>query len=280
MTRAERRTALLLASLVLQSACALRPPADSGPTGGMAPPLPADPVPRAEPRSRYGNGPIYEVYGRPYRVLDSSFGYRERGVASWYGRKFHGRPTSSRERYDMHALTAAHRTLPLPTYVRVRNLQNGRSVVVRVNDRGPFVDNRLIDLSYAAARRLALVRDGVGLVDVPALSFDAPPVAAADPAPAPAGTAIAEPGPPGEDAVRAGTVYLQVGAFGERGNAERRFRLLNGNGIGNAFVYRDDRPEAPLYRVRIGPIADVDQFDALVARLDELGIDESHLVTD
>lgn len=267
---AERRIGLTLLALSLLAACAVRGPADSGPPRSASPPpLPPDPVPRAEPRSRFGNGPIYEVYGRPYRVLDSSHGYRERGVASWYGRKFHGRPTSSQERYDMHALTAAHKTLPLPTYVRVENLANGRSVVVRVNDRGPFVDNRLIDLSYAAARRLDLVRDGTGLVEITAISFDDPPPAA--------GTAD---GAGAATSPRGNAVYLQVGAFGERSNAERRFRQLLGHGIGNAFVYQQAGPEAPLYRVRIGPIADVDQFDALIARLDELGIGDSHLVTD
>ncbi|SVD43975.1 uncharacterized protein METZ01_LOCUS396829, partial [marine metagenome] len=91
------------------------------------------------------------VLGKTYRVLDTSYGYQERGVASWYGTKFHGRITSSGEPYDMYAMTAAHKSLPLPTYVRVRNLKNNRSIIVRVNDRGPFVDNRLIDLSYSAA---------------------------------------------------------------------------------------------------------------------------------
>ena len=125
---------------------------DGPPSGSIAiPDLPADAVPRPEPPSKYGNGPIYEVLGQAYRVLDTSEGYSERGVASWYGKKFHGNLTSMRETYDMYAMTAAHKTLPLPSYVRVRNLSNGKSVVVRVNDRGPFVHNRVIDLSYAAA---------------------------------------------------------------------------------------------------------------------------------
>lgn len=271
MERSRRRPLLAAGLLLLLAACAARPPVDGGPRAGSSvpPALPDDPVPRPEPRSRYGNGPIYEVYGRPYRVLDSSYGYRERGVASWYGRKFHGRPTSSQEPYDMHELTAAHKTLPLPTYVEVRNLKNGRSVIVKVNDRGPFVDNRLIDLSYAAARRLGMVADGTSLVEVTAISFDEPPptVTAESPSPAPE----ARPG---------GAVYLQVGAFGERDNAERRFRGLRGIGIEDAFVYAEERPGATLYRVRIGPIPDVDRYDALVARLGELGIDDSHLVTD
>ena len=267
MRRPELKHALLLALLATLAACAARAPVDGGPRSGSAipPELPPDPVPRPEPRSAYGNGPVYEVFGRPYRVLDSSHGYRERGVASWYGRKFHGRPTSSREPYDMHALTAAHKTLPLPTWVEVRNLRNNRTVIVKVNDRGPFVDNRIIDLSYAAARRLDMVADGTSLVEVTAISFDEPPAAAQETAPPPADK---------------NTVYLQVGAFGERENAERRYRLLTGGGIDNAFVFEERGSDRPLWRVRIGPIDDVAAFDRLVARLDALGIRESHLVTD
>ncbi|MDZ7644770.1 MAG: septal ring lytic transglycosylase RlpA family protein [Woeseiaceae bacterium] len=180
----------------------------------------------------------------------------------------------------MHALTAAHKTLPLPTYVRVRNLRNDRSVVVRVNDRGPFVDNRIIDLSYAAARRLDMVRDGTSLVEVTAISFDAPP-AAADGAPPPAARPAAagtpemapQPGPLND-------VYLQVGAFGDRANAVRRFRLLQDGGIAGAFVHEAAGDVPAIYRVRIGPIEGGDHYDAVVARLERLGIAESHIVTD
>lgn len=130
-----------------------------------------DPVPYDQPASASGNMPQYEEGGRTYRVLDTSYGYDERGLASWYGQEYHGRATSSGETYDMQALTGAHRTLPIPTYVRVTNLANGRSVVVRVNDRGPFrdPDNRIIDVSYAAAIRLDIVRDGTATVRVQAV---------------------------------------------------------------------------------------------------------------
>ena len=131
-------------------------------------------TPRPEARSRYGNGPVYEVLGKRYTVMPSSSGYQERGVASWYGKKFHGNLTSNREPYDMYAMTAAHKTLPLPTYVRVRNLRNDKSIIVRVNDRGPFVHNRIIDLSYAAAMKLDMIKDGTSLVEVTAISFDQP----------------------------------------------------------------------------------------------------------
>ncbi|HUP53418.1 MAG TPA: septal ring lytic transglycosylase RlpA family protein [Longimicrobiales bacterium] len=140
----------------------------------VPPPSPAgiaDLTPRDEPPSRGGNMLEYEQSGEWYRVLDSSYGYDERGQASWYGEQFQGRPTSSGEIYDMYALSAAHRTLPIPTYVHVTNLDNGRSVILRVNDRGPFSnpDSRIIDVSYAAAIRLDMVRDGTADVRVQAV---------------------------------------------------------------------------------------------------------------
>lgn len=138
------------------------------------PPAPSDianAVPRVEPPARQGNMAQYEQSGRQYRVLDSSYLYDERGVASWYGNDFHGRPTSSGEAYDMNLMTAAHRTLPLPTYVEVTNLANGRTAIVRVNDRGPFhdPDSRIIDVSYAAAVKLGMVGSGTAPVRVRAL---------------------------------------------------------------------------------------------------------------
>jgi rare lipoprotein A len=138
----------------------------TAPTGSID-----DPVPYDQPASSSGNMMQYEQGGRSYRVLDTSFGYDERGLASWYGEEFNGRSTSSGETFDMYALSGAHRTLPIPTYVRVTNLANGRSVVVRVNDRGPFrdPDNRIIDVSYAAALRLDMVRDGTATVRVQAV---------------------------------------------------------------------------------------------------------------
>ena len=164
-----------LAVVALSGCTLVGPPSRSVVPAGPAAPPSSSPaavvVPREEPPSRSGNMPEYEQSGRRYQVLGSSRGYAERGVASWYGDRFHGRPTSSGEPYDMYALTAAHRTLPIPTYVRVTNLTNGRSLVVRVNDRGPFSDpdNRLIDLSYAAALQLDIVRAGTENVRVEAV---------------------------------------------------------------------------------------------------------------
>lgn len=133
-----------------------------------------DAQPMAEPKSRYGNPPSYEIAGGRYFVLNSATGYRERGDASWYGTKFHGRRTSSGEPYDMFGMTAAHKTLPLPTYVRVTRLDNGKNVVVRVNDRGPFHAGRIIDLSYAAAAKLELLGQGSARVEVEALNPEIP----------------------------------------------------------------------------------------------------------
>ena len=262
--------------ILLLAGCAIDGPPR---TGSIIPrKLPPDPIPRQESRSRYGNGPVYEVLGRSYRVMDTSYGYQERGVASWYGRKFHGRLTSNQERYDMYAMTAAHRSLPLPTYVRVKNLRNNKSIVVRVNDRGPFIHNRLIDLSYSAARKLGMIKTGTSLVEVTAISFDEPPrrpiVASAPVKKEPVSPTTSA--PTSNDS----TIFVQVGAFGDAENARRRFALLRSGGIGDAFVLEDLSTSPALYRIRIGPIVDVLQYDNLVAQLQDLGISESHLVTE
>jgi len=286
-------------SLSLVVACSLLLVACSGnslrgdglPASGSTriPDLPDDPIPRPEPRSRYGNGPVYEVFGQRYTVMSSATGYQERGVASWYGKKFHGNLTSNRETYDMYQMTAAHKSLPLPTYVRVRNLRNNKSVIVRVNDRGPFVHNRIIDLSYSAAMKLDMIRDGTSLVEVTAINFDEPsgdrptratPATVPAPAPQPVATAAASPAteiaPSGVD--RRNEIYVQVGAFGDRTNAERRLRFLNASGITNAFIYEDFASSPPLLRVRIGPVADVIQYDILVEELENIGVTDPYLI--
>lgn len=250
---------------------------DSPPPSGSSVPgqLPPDAVPKREPKSRYGNPPVYEVFGVRYEVMDTSYGYKERGVASWYGNKFHGKATSSQEPYDMHAMTAAHKSLPLPTYVRVRNLKNGKSVVVRVNDRGPFIDNRIIDLSYSAAIKIDMVREGTSLVEVTALSYDAPPETRASAEPQRKTTTA--PTGQGNDEY---DVFVQVGAYGDVDNAKRRFALLRDGGVDGAFVHKDTSRSPPLYRIRIGPVEGVSDYDNLVMKLGTLGINASHLVTD
>jgi len=258
---------------------------DGPPSSGSSriPDLPSDPIPRPEARSKYGNGPVYEVLGKRYTVMPTSSGYQERGVASWYGKKFHGNLTSNREVYDMYEMTAAHKSLPLPTYVRVRNLRNDRSIVVRVNDRGPFVHNRIIDLSYAAAIKLDMVKNGTGLVEVTAFNFDKPggdrptrQVTRSEPSRTTA-PIQSQPQAPAEQAHR---IYVQVGAFGDRANAERRLALLAASGITGAFVHEDRSTTPALLRVRIGPVADVVQYDVLVEELENIGILDPYLIAE
>jgi len=194
---------------------------DDGPGDGAPPDLAAlpDAVPRDEPLHRFANRP-YEVFGKQYVPFTALTPFQQRGVASWYGRKFHGQKTSSGERYDMYAMTAAHPVLPIPSYARVTNLENGRSVVVRVNDRGPFLRGRVIDLSYAGAWKLGYVNAGHARVEVRAvLPGDSTAVAAAPPPAAPALNAVAA-APAGAPPADGPRVYLQLGAFGAQASAE------------------------------------------------------------
>jgi rare lipoprotein A len=276
LRRVAGQACLLLVGTLLAS-CGSNEVRDSGPAPGSAsiPDLPGDAIPRPEPKSRYGNGPVYEVFGKRYVVMNSGDGFKERGVASWYGKKFHNKMTSMQEPYDMYAMTAAHKTLPLPSYVRVRNLSNNKSVVVRVNDRGPFVDNRIIDLSYSAALKLDMVRDGTSLVEIEVVGLGEP--TGDRPARRTTDTRNTSPRPATSSAPR---IYVQVGAFGSRDNASRRLGALKSGGIGTAFVIKDTSSNPALYRVRIGPIKDVVQYDILVEELENLGISDPYLITE
>jgi rare lipoprotein A len=276
VTNRDRSLAGLLILFLALAGCASQKGDDGPPASGSNVPrgLPDDPTPRDEPRSRYGNGPNYEVFGTRYSVMPSNYGYQERGVASWYGKAFQGKPTSSMEPYDMHEMTAAHKTLPLPSFVKVRNLRNNKTIVVRVNDRGPFVDNRIIDLSYSAALKLDMIRDGTSLVEVTAISFDQPPQRRQAERSASKSAASVE------AQKSSNKIYVQVGAFGDKNNAGRRLNLLREHGINTAFVHEESGRLPALYRVRIGPIAGVDQYDMVVAELERIGINESHLITE
>jgi rare lipoprotein A len=232
----------------------------------------ASPAPQR--RSARGNPPFYDVLGQRYHVLPTSAGYAQRGIASWYGRDFHGLATSSGETYDMHAMTAAHTTLPLPTWVEVTNLENGKRVVVKVNDRGPFVDNRLIDLSFAAATELDMVRMGTARVEVrtvapPRDSARADEVIALAPAPS---------SPVSAPAVE--RLYLQIGAFAQHENAERLVARLRASGFANPVVFSEPNDRRRLHRVRLGPIRDSVEFDQLNTRLRAIGVSGSQLVVD
>jgi rare lipoprotein A len=227
-----------------------------------------DAVPRFEPLSRYGNPDSYVVFGKRYYTLKSSRDYTEQGVASWYGKKFHGRRTSSGEVYDMFAMTAAHRTLPLPTYVEVTNLENGSRAVVRVNDRGPFHDDRVLDLSYAAASKLGLTRNGTGLVRLQALE------------PGPVGSQSYEDSPVAFRGSRLEHLFVQVGAFSERLNAERvqqRVRVVADAAVDISTASKEGQD---LYRVRIGPFGRIEDADRVVGRLTTLGLPGSQVVVE
>jgi len=327
--RCARAAALGLALALGLAACRTAPPAPpptpAVPAAKPVPPTVAVPdvIPRVEPRSRYGNPAYYDVLGKRYYVLSSSVGYWERGVASWYGPGFDKVRTSTGEMYDMYGMTAAHKTLPLPAYVQVTNLQNGRSVIVRVNDRGPFVDNRIIDLSYTAASRLDMLREGTAIVDVrsvdpsfaapasaavaapaPQLAAGASPPAAATPgalsaAPPTANaqsTAAAPPTGAGQATTAApptaagqatstaipigAPLFVQAGAFSDPANAERLAKKLRGGRYGTVFVRADQIAGRKMYRVRIGPVPDVHEFDRVVAALEHVGVKDAHLALD
>lgn len=246
--------------------------------GGPAAPIDVsgvlEPVPRAEPRSRYGNRSPYTVLGQSYRVLDSARGYYERGIASWYGTKFNGRATSSGELYDMCVFSAAHKTLPLPSFIRVTNLDNGRSLIVRVNDRGPFHSGRIMDLSYAAAVRLGVDRTGTARVELRAMDgsdADDLPLRLADEAPTP----IPDRGGPSElpqpGRELPGPKMVQVGSFGEKDNARRLADRLRDAGVDDVDVDRAEVAGQDVWRVRIGPVED-DRLDRLLQTLRQFGL--------
>ena len=212
----------------------------------------ADATPRVEPLARGPNRP-YTIMGKRYVPDTSGQPYRKRGIASWYGRKFHGNPTSNGERYDMFAMTAAHTTLPIPSYVRVTRVSNGQSVIVRVNDRGPFLHNRVIDLSYAAAHRLGMVQAGSAEVVVERIMPEqiragtwrnTDTAVTSSPAPRPAS--------PPSTASSNGQMFVQIGAFRDQANAQSLATQAAGRLPMNVPVEVDTGPDL-VYRVRVGP---------------------------
>lgn len=266
----ERAAALALLACVIGCAGPTTPFEESD-----APPLidrpgleaQADPVPRWEPPARAGNRSPYMVFGKTYHVMPSSAGFVDEGNASWYGRKFHGRATSNGERYDMFALTAAHRSLPLPTWLRVTNLGNGRSTIVRVNDRGPFHEDRILDLSYGAAVKLGFADQGVAQVRIEVITPARPGAPPARPVPV-----VSE---PNDLADAPGTIWVQAGAFGDPDAARRLGETLAGV-LGDAAdrIRLDDALEG-LVRVRVGPFADLaeaNRMQALITFADVAGV--------
>ena len=276
-----RQAAVLGTAALVLAACSSTPPKPSTPAAAPSPTasskyykddgpgevLPAnldqipDAVPRLEALSRFSNRP-YTVLGRDYVPATSLRPYKERGIASWYGRKFHGQKTSIGETYDMYAMTAAHPTLPLPSYVRVTNVATGKSVVVRVNDRGPFLHGRIIDLSYAAAHRIGTAAKGSGEVEVEAIipgsspamlaAAPLPPVAvAASPSTGTATTPlrpIDAPAPISRET--SGGYSVQLGAFQNFTNAQNFMAHIQGQ-LASAQVEPKVREVSGLYRVYV-----------------------------
>jgi len=222
-------------------------------------------------------GKPYKVMGQWYYPLASAANYDETGVASWYGKKFHGKATANGERYDMHAMSAAHKTLPMPTMVRVTNLDNGRSVVVRVNDRGPFVKSRIIDLSYAAARSLGYDKKGTAHVRVQALdgnnvssARNNPPAISTQPARQVSNRAVSYP-----VATQDGSIYVQLGAFLARSNAKKlRQELVDA--FPSIRIHHRSQPD--LYRVRIGPFNEVSETESIITSLQKQGYNNTVVV--
>ena len=218
-----------------------------------------DAVPRSEPLSATGNKP-YVVFGKSYVPLKSNKGFRQKGTASWYGKKFHGNRTSSGETYDMYKMTAAHTVLPIPSYAQVRNLKNGRSVIVRVNDRGPFKHNRVMDLSYAAALKLDVVKSGTGQVEIIAIGEN---------------TSITQKQPVISGDVKA---FIQLGAYSNKDTAYRLQQRLQSDGYTDVVVNRYEQRGINLYRVRLGPVGKASDIDFLLADLHHAGYNDAHII--
>lgn len=296
----------LAVACALLAGCGSTGRKDGAPARRLDPDSIEDAVPRRDPITRAGNKSPYTVLGKTYRVLPSSKGYRARGVASWYGTKFHGESTANGERYDLYEMTAAHCTLPIPTYVLVTNLENGRQCIVRVNDRGPFESSRVIDLSYAAATKLGYVGKGTAQVEVAAIDPDDwPPRAIARtnneeqkttritpplvmPAPdKPAvplsdtvSTAAPEAGVTLNDAQpTVGSFYVQAGAFANNHAAENlRARLAGATGY--RVTVQPTPTGATLYRVRVGPFANAGEAEQALAKVRAQRIDGARVVED
>lgn len=268
------QTVIVFGASILLTSCTLFPH-KTKPVNVDGPPLVYKDIskvqnakPKVEPPSKYGNPKSYVVFGQKYHVMDSSKNYHATGVASWYGRKFHGKRTSSGEPYDMFEMTAAHKTLPLPTYAKVKNLQNGKEVIVKINDRGPFVGDRLIDLSYAAAKKLGIYDTGTGKVQISAIDprtfyKNNAPVAQSEPTPVK-------------------PVYIQLGAFKNKDNAEKLANQVAGitrKWSDAAVSVLSPLTDSELYKVRIGPIVDLNIVDTLKSDLAHLNIaDLTHVL--
>ena len=260
---------LSLLGCVSLTGCSFTRYHDGGPRAEINVARIPDAVPHIEPQSTNGNPESYSVLRHTYHVMHSSQGYVERGIASWYGTKFHGHTTSNGEIYSMYKMTAAHKTLPIPCYVQVTNLENGKTVIVRVNDRGPFHPNRIIDLSYVAAKKLGIANMGTGLVEVRSID-----PRTWRPGQTPARPVMADYHPPVKPE---NMLYIQAGAFTSRYNAEQLKKkldvLLPKRTVQLAYLASDK-----LYRVRVGPLPNADEADKVAQTISDNGYPEPHVV--
>lgn len=268
---------LLVIFLMLLEGCSHQGRQDGPPNYNVDVSSIPDAVPRAEARSRYGNYPSYVVFGKRYYTMRNGNHYDQVGTASWYGTKFHAHKTSSGEQYNMLGMTAAHKTLPLPTYVEVTNLANNRKVIVKVNDRGPFATNRIIDLSYVAAKKLGMLAHGTARVRVKSIN---PYTHEQQAFFTPSGSTRQSPAQ--NNLVREKTypafhplpqhgraIFLQVGAFRDRNRALKLQRHLNRILSSNAQV---EMTRDKFYKVKIGPIRNTAVQQRITHQLKELGI--------
>ena len=255
----------ILSTILMLSACAIR---DGAPARfDKDPNQIRDAIPANEPLSRYGNPESYTVMGETYHVMKSSQNFEQSGEASWYGTKFHGRKTSSGEPYDMYAMTAAHKTLPLPTYVEVTNKRNGRKAIVKVNDRGPFHPGRIIDLSYAAAQKLGVAGEGTAPVEIKAINTGALDLTT---------SSVVLPESNGGD----GKIHVQVAAMGTVNAAEDMATTLRDKNFNSVRVHVTEADGKKFYRVRIGPIPNVDLAYRVLKNLNDIGHNSARVIID
>lgn len=244
--------------LVFIQACAIHPGGD-GPGKNINPDDIKQPIPKKLEYSRYGNPKKYTVFGKTYFVKDSHLGYNQTGMGSWYGTQFHGKKTSTQETYNMYAMTAAHKTLPIPCYAEVTNLDNGKKVIVKINDRGPFHEGRIIDLSYAAAAKLDYLKKGTARVRV--RTIDANQVRAQSPNSKKVDKSLQ----PGQ------YYYVQVGAYSQDSSVDLMLTRLRAARISPINSTMRRRGET-LSKVRVGPLRDPQIVAQVMDRLDDAGI--------
>lgn len=216
-----------------------------------------DAVPVEVMPSRYGNPGSYEVFGKTYYVKNSAAGFKQKGIASWYGNKFHGRRTSSGEDYDMYAMTAAHKTLPIPVFVEVTNHDNGRKAIVKVNDRGPFHEGRIIDLSYAAATKLGVAQTGTANVSIRVVGTEAEGRRQRS------DSIVESPVTEGDK------LYVQVAAYSTEENALQQMGRLQGEGFRDVRLHIESKKGKAVYRLRIGPLPSDHVAKKVLAQLKE-----------